>query len=300
MRRFEEMSQDLLAEPLAPRPSLAALAQRNRRRRRRHLAGATGSLVVAAGLTWAGVAVASQRGQPESPGSTELAAYISTATQVPDQVLDEVGLPSSVVPPRPLAGQAPLTEAGKPLVIFLGAGYCPFCAVERWALVIALSKFGSFSKLGQEVSSASTDVYPGLKSWSFEGSSYSSPYLSFAPADTASSATQLFPKLQPLQSRVLAKYDAPTYTLTEKGAIPFVDIGNRYLQVGASAPASVLEGLSLDQIASDLGDPASPVAIALDGAANYLIATFCSMTDQRPSHVCSLPTIVRAEARPAG
>ncbi len=300
MRGLDEMSRDLLAEPLAPLPSLALLARRNRRRRRRHLAGATGSLLVAAALTWAGLAALDQRSQPGQPSSPELAAYISTATQVPDQVLDEVGLPSSVVPPQSLAGQAPLTEAGKPLVVFLGAGYCPFCAVERWALVIALSKFGTFSNLGQEVSSASTDVYPGLKSWSFEGSSYSSPYLSFAPADTASGATQLFPRLQQVQSRVFAKYDGPPYVAGGGRAIPFVDVGNRYLQVGASSPASVLEGLSLDQIASDLGDPASPVARALDGEANYLIATFCSMTNQRPSHVCSLRTIVGAQSRLGG
>lgn len=297
MRRLEELTESLLAEPLALRPSVAELGRRNRRRRRRYLARATGSLVVAAGLTWAGLAVTGQRSQLQGTGNAELAAYIATAAQVPDQVLDEVGLPSSVAPPRSLTGQAPLAEAGKPLVVFLGAGYCPFCAVERWALVIALSKFGRFSKLGQEVSSASTDVYPGLKSWSFQGSSYSSPYLSFAPADTGSSATQLFPKLQPPESEVFAKYDVPPYTVNVKGAIPFVDMGNRYLQVGASASASVLEGLSLDQIASNLVHPASPVAKALDGAANYLIATFCSMSNQRPSAVCSLPTIVAAQAR---
>jgi hypothetical protein len=94
-----------------------------------------------------------------------------------------------------------------------------------------------------------------------------------------------------------AKFDAPPFMLSVKGAIPFVDVGNRYLEVGASSPASVLEGLGLDQVASDLGDPARPVAKALDGAANYLIATLCSMTYQRPSPVCSLPTIVPAEAR---
>lgn len=183
--------------------------------------------------------------------------------------------------------------------MFVGAAYCPFCAVGRWALVIALSKFGSFSKMGKEVSSASSDVFPGLKSWSFEGSSYSSEYLSFAPADTASSATPQGPGLGPFEARVLSKYDTPPYT-SVAGSIPFIDVGDCYLQVGASASPSALEGLSLDQIASDLDNPATPVAKSLDGAANYLIATFCSMTGQRSPAVCGLPVIARAEARIEG
>ena len=42
---------------------------------------------------------------------------------------------------------SPLTKNGLPEVLYVGAEYCPFCAAERWALIVALSKFGSFSKL---------------------------------------------------------------------------------------------------------------------------------------------------------
>jgi Domain of unknown function (DUF929) len=295
VKRMEELSQEVLARPLAPRPSLAELAERNRRRRRRHLSRAIAALAAAAGLTTAGL-VAAGESKPGGPNPPELAAYVATATQIPDQVLEDVGLPNSVMPPTTLHGQARLAEGGKPAVVFVGAGYCPFCAVERWALVIALSKFGNFSKLGQEVSSASTDVYPGLKSWSFAGSSYSSRYLSFAPEDTASSAPVAPPKSQPLASAALAKYDVPPYA-SEPRSVPFVDIGNRYVQVGSSASPAVLQGLSLDRIASDLANPASPVAQTLVGSANYLIAAFCSVTAGRRSPVCNLPAVARAEAR---
>src|SRR5712692_8559609 len=40
-----------------------------------------------------------------------------------------------------------LTGNGKPEVVYVGAEYCPFCAAERWALSVALSRFGSFSGL---------------------------------------------------------------------------------------------------------------------------------------------------------
>ncbi len=43
---------------------------------------------------------------------TRLAAYISSATQVSDQVLEQVGLPGDLNPPRPLSGQPALNDRG--------------------------------------------------------------------------------------------------------------------------------------------------------------------------------------------
>ena len=232
-----------------------------------------------------------------------MAAYITSATQVSDQVLEEVGLPVDVNPPLPLSGQPALTDRGKPAVVYVGAEYCPFCAVARWALVVALSKFGTFSNLGQAISSSSSDVYPGLKSWSFYGSSYSSPYLAFDPAEvppsTVSSSGVSSPlgSLSPLQQRVFSRYDRAPYAPSRAtGAIPFIDLANRYLQIGASADPSVLEGLSLAQIATDLHDPSSRVAQALDGSANYLIGALCLVVGQGAAPICASSTIVRAEA----
>jgi hypothetical protein len=34
-------------------------------------------------------------------------------------------------------------------MLYIGAEYCPYCAAERWPLVMALSKFGTFSNLPQ-------------------------------------------------------------------------------------------------------------------------------------------------------
>jgi thiol-disulfide isomerase/thioredoxin len=43
---------------------------------------------------------------------------------------------------------------GKPLVFFMGAEYCPYCAAERWAIVRALQEFGQWSGLKQTISAA--------------------------------------------------------------------------------------------------------------------------------------------------
>jgi len=51
----------------------------------------------------------------------------------------------------------------------------------------------------------------------------------------------------------------------------FLDIGNQYILAGAQYDPQVLAGLSARQIASQLGDPSSPVAQAIDGPAQVSV-----------------------------
>ena len=189
--------------------------------------------------------------------------------------------------------------------MYVGTEFRPYCALQRWALVVALSRFGTFSHLGQLVSSSSDDVFPGLQSWSFHGSSYSSSYLTFDPAEISSSipnATgnghQPLDTLSPLQSQVFQAYDRPPRS-PAAGAIPFVDLGNQFVFTGASTSPSVLEHLALDQIGADLSDPSSPVAQVVDGTANYLVAALCQVTGA-PVAACSSPVTSRALAQMSG
>jgi hypothetical protein len=48
--------------------------------------------------------------------------------------------------PTPVSGP-PLTENGKPEVLYVATEFCPYCVAENWALIVALSRFGSFSGL---------------------------------------------------------------------------------------------------------------------------------------------------------
>jgi hypothetical protein len=226
-----------------------------------------------------------------------LATYIQQGVSVPDATLEAVGLPSVVTPPSSYSGQQTLTDQGKPAIVYVGAEFCPFCAMQRWALVVALSRFGTFSHLGQIISSSSTDVYPGIQSWSFDGSSFSSPSVTFDPAEIYSSTPtasgngyEPLQSLSPLQKQV---YDA--YDQTNRGW-PFLDIGNHFVAVGSATSPAVLEGLSLDQTASDVSDPSSAVAQAIDGTANYFIAAICSVVGNDAAPVCSAPMIAQAQA----
>jgi hypothetical protein len=208
-------------------------------------------------------------------------------------------------PPTRVAGSGPVQTGtdGKPLVTYVGAEYCPFCAAQRWALAVALSRFGTFSNLG-ETSSSSSDVFPSTQTLSFHGSHYSSPYVDFQPVETATNQVvngAYVPLQTPTaaQSALLAKYDTAPYT-SQAGSIPFLDIANKYIAVGASYSPQVLAGLSRAQIAAQLDNPNSPVAQAILGTANEFTAAICTVTNGQPSSVCSSSAITAITQKAAG
>ena len=81
-------------------------------------------------------------------------------------------------------------SAGKPIMLYVGAEYCPYCAAERWSMVVALNRFGSFSNLSI-ISSSSTDAYPNIPTFTFYKSSYSSPYITFQPVEVKTGTATL-------------------------------------------------------------------------------------------------------------
>ena len=77
------------------------------------------------------------------PGTTPLSSQVVQALSVPSATLDAVGSPSSVSLPDHVTGGSVLRAAdGKPVITYVGAEYCPFCAAERWALAVALTGSG--------------------------------------------------------------------------------------------------------------------------------------------------------------
>ena len=198
-------------------------------------------------------------------------------------------------PPSAISG-TPLTAGGKPEMLYVGAEYCPYCAFERWGMIVALSRFGSFSGLST-VHSSSTDQFPNTPTWTFYKSSFTSKYLTFTTVEQTtnvpdSSSPLGYVPLQSLtaaQQALLTKYDP-------NGSIPFVDIGNKYLINGASASPQVLHGLSWATIASDLTNTSSPVAQAVNGAASYITAAICKVTGDQPASACT-PTITALQSK---
>ena len=85
----------------------------------------------------------------------------------------------------------PFIVNGKPSVIYLGSITCFFCGENRWAMALALSRFGNFSALFKGYSSFGDSNFPTLywapgrynQSSDDFGSFYNSKYLNFIAID---------------------------------------------------------------------------------------------------------------------
>ncbi len=265
-------------------------ARRAEARRRMLIAGGSvlGVLVIVIGLI-VGKALTSTPAAASGPASGSTVASVTRQlATVPAATLDSVGAGSNISPMTPTKGQPALTSGGKPEVVYMGAEYCPYCAAERWAMVVALSRFGSFSGL-KLIHSSSADVYPSTPTLTFAHATYTSQYLAFSPVEMYGlKENQTLQKPTAAQTALMVKYDAPPYVpSSDASSFPFVDIGNQYLVVGSQYLPSALAGLSWSQVASDIKDPSSPVAKGVDGAANSITAAICKITKNAPAAVCN-------------
>jgi hypothetical protein len=250
----------------------------------------------------AGLGVVKAVGGSKQPGQSRSAPneLIRTVANVPASAFEAAGVPQTTNLPSPLpAGTPSLTRGGLPEVIYVGAEYCPFCAAQRWPLIVALSRFGTFSELQTSESSLS-DVYPGTKTFTFHGATYSSPYLAFKGVETATNQRTAggyapLDTLSTIQQRILSTYNRPPFVGSADG-IPFMDLGNRYVLAGSLFDPGLLRGLTQRQIAAELTNPSGPVGQAIDSGANVLTAAICQLTDGRPGDVCSSPAVTRAQA----
>jgi len=310
------------------RARIAAQREAQRRaeqRKRIYLAG--GAILVVAIIVVAFVLVKLNSGSKSpaaassGPTGTALTALTNQVTGVPTSVTDKVagggaqkGLFVSTKTSTEVNnaanqlgsffgtvdGSTPLTSAGKPEVLYLGGEYCPFCAAQRWAMVNALSRFGTFSGL-TTTHSSSTDTDPNTPTYTFYKSTYKSDYITFTPVEEYtnyrignSSSTSV--GYQTLQTPTAAQ-QALAQAYNPSGSIPFMDLGNKYVQVGNLSPLTptLLAGKSWAQVAAAMNDPSSKLGQAEIGNANYMTAGICKLTNNTPATACT-PTIQKLES----
>ncbi len=251
-----------------------AARKRAEARRRFLLAVATVAAVVAIVVALVAVKLASPPKALHASESAAPAAVVRQIANVPTTVLSEAG-PARVITPLQQVRTAgpPLTVGGKPAIVFVSEESCPFCAAERWAVAVALSHFGTWTQLGV-TSSAADDVYPNTATLSFRSAVYHSGQLTLLTTELTDNAGHPLQPQTPLDTGLIAHFDVPPYvnSADQSGAVPFLDIANQYILAGAQYDPQVLAGLSARQIASQLADPSSPVAQAIDGSAQVIVA----------------------------
>ena len=243
-------------------------------RRRVLLAVGSVALVTAIVVALVTVKLTSPRAALHASESAAPAAVVHQVTSVPTALLSDAG-PTRVITPLQQVRTAgpPLTVNGKPTIVFVSEESCPFCAAERWAVTVALSHFGTWAKLGI-TSSAANDVYPNTATLSYRSAVYHSAELTLLTTELADNAGHPLQPQTPLDTELIAHFDVPPYvnSADQSGAVPFLDIANQYILAGAQYDPQVLAGLSARQIASQLADPSSLVAQAVDGSAQVIIA----------------------------
>ena len=288
----------------------AQRAAERRSEQRRRILIASGSVVVVLAIVLVFVVVklnskpsASADSSPNGPTGSALTSLVNTVTSVPASTLNAVGNGGGAVTNVPIKinGTA-LTANGKPEMLYMGAEYCPYCAAERWAMIVALSRFGTFHGLTTIHSAArngagSAEPYPDTPTFTFAHATYTSPYLTFTPVelntnipDPSNGGYTTLQAPTAAQQALMTKWDNQPYISSSEpaGSIPFIYFGGKSMIVGTSpAQNQALSGLNWNQIAADLHNPNSAVAKAEVGEANYITAAICKMTGNQPASACT-------------
>lgn len=265
--------------PAPRRPSARAEAFR-RRRNRRLLAFGASALVVVVVAVLIIVKVTSGSSNGSTARTAVPASALNQLSSVPVSTLVGAATsgPSVSAPTRLASSTQPLTSGGEPEVLYMGAEFCPFCAAERWPLVMALSRFGTFSNLSSTKSS-STDTNPNTPTFSFYGSTYSSAYLTFTPVELEDRNGKALQTPTSAQSQLLQAGTG--------GTIPFIDLGGKYKVSGTQYNGAALSGKSFDNALASVTSGANNTSKAAQAVAGHLIGVMCSLTGNQPSSVCS-------------
>jgi hypothetical protein len=261
---------------------------------RRRLYAVVGSAVGVIAIVAAIIVVKSLQGHAKQGGTSSTSSTFKGVTTVPAATLNTVGagpLPASGLPIKGITDTV-LTSAGKPDMLYIGAEFCPYCAAMRWSMAVALSRFGTLGPL-TGIHSNSTDVDPNTATLTFLHQQYSSKYLTFTSIENETVSHGPLQNPTKAQQALWAKYDSSNGGL----GYPFIDFGGKVVLTGPLYDPAVLKGLSWSQISNQLKNPNSTVTKNVLGAANYVTAAICKMTNDTPSTVCKSGAIPSIESK---
>jgi hypothetical protein len=243
---------------------------------------------------------------------------VDPVTSIPLSVYNSVGVYGAPLPQTVTKGQTPLKSGGLPRVVYVGAEYCPYCAMARWSMVAALSRFGTFTDL-KMTSSANDDG--NIPTFSFLRSTYTSPYVVFSPYESLDRDQNPLQTVPSDVNDLYTKYDGNEQTDVAAApfnpgsvGIPFLDFGNAAVSSGdpgfldpvfdaleGGGPASTTAAAAAI-IASSLHDPSSAEASAIGAKylialANYYTGDICSIDGGKPASVCNSKGVMAAIAQ---
>ena len=277
------MAKSNRAETAARAAQLRAEAARKDRQRTQVIAASVAVVVIVIAVVL-GIVISNR--PKDAPAASGGAAALATLEKLPASLFDQAPAPTPEQAPAKLQGGTALTQDGKPKVLYIGAEYCPFCAMERWALIGALSRFGTFTGV-TETTSSSDDVHPNTPTFSFKDAKYTSDVVAFEAVETQERNKQ---PLQTLDGENLALFQK----FNPGGGIPWITYGGTHATDGATVDANAFEGKTYDQIIAGIQDPTSDIGKTVTPAINMITAQICDQTKGKPADVCTSQGVAAA------
>jgi thiol-disulfide isomerase/thioredoxin len=289
-----------------------AAARRAEIRRRAFITAGSVIVVIAIVVAFVVIKVSGNNNSSSNGSSTGVtgtvlpASVVKNITGVPASALNTVGLGSVLnymatdeggSPPLTPVSSTALTSNGKPEMLYIGAEFCPYCGAERWAMAVALSRFGTFTTPLRGFHSSPTDTDPNTPTLTFYKAKYSSPYLTFTPVENENINRDPLQNTTAAQQALWVKYDTTTTDGVSGTGYPFIDFGNKYVLKLPTYDPGVLAGMTWAQVAAALHDPSSAVAQGALGSANLMTAAICKMTGDKPGNVCTSAGVVKASGQ---
>jgi thiol-disulfide isomerase/thioredoxin len=232
------------------------------------------------------------------PPAKSLAAYIDTpiSSSLYSSLQQIAGTPtsytnSSYAKDIVFYNHTPWFVGGKPLVVFIGAEYCPYCASLRWSLILSLMKFGSFTGLEYMLSSSS-DIAMNTPTFTFVNATYTSPYVALQTFENKNRDYQL---LQTVPSNYTNVWDGFASSIGSQPGYPFVIFADEYLLPTFFITPYRYDAYNWTQIVAQIQDNTT-LGVMIQAGANQITSVLCKLDNNKPASVCSTSAIQSLEA----
>ena len=187
---------------------------------------------------------------------------------------------------KTLTGLPTFTKGGNPILVYVGAEFCPYCAVQRYSMIMALMRFGNFTGLEYMTSAFSDGDY---STFTFRNATYTSSYVVFE-------SFEIYDRNDNPLATLPANYTS-SFQQYGGSAFPFLNFADQYYISGAILDPSVLGSLNQSQVISSIMT-GNTLGSEIKQAANVITAVICETTGNKPASVCDNPSITALTISP--